>query len=117
MRLYGRIEPGSGAGQSTGQPHFFANSGFSPALYLILGRALWADDLVAATAAALRMALLVAENAVGADELFAAKAAAAARLVLLLAVTLVVVGAVVLCSVQAVRRLMRTNSRKACRHD
>jgi hypothetical protein len=66
MRLLGRIEPGNGAGQLTGQPHFFANSGLSPALYLVLRGAVRADELLAATAAALRTALLVAEKAVGA---------------------------------------------------
>jgi hypothetical protein len=37
MRLPGKIEPGSGGGHFTGQPHCLANSGSSPALYLILG--------------------------------------------------------------------------------
>jgi hypothetical protein len=48
----------------TGQPHFAANSGFSPALYLILG-AVRADEVLA-NAVAVRTALLVAEKAVGA---------------------------------------------------
>ena len=103
MRLPGRIEPGNGAGQLTGQPHFFANSGFSPALYLILG-AVRADEVLAAGRAALRMALLVAEKAVGSAWLAVVAGGVGA-------------GAVDFCSVQAVRMLIMTNSQKACRHD
>ena len=100
MRLCGRIEPANGAGQLTGQPHCCANSGFSPALYLILRGAVCADELLAAKAAALRMALLVAEKAVGSAWL-----------------AVLAGGAVDFCAVQAVRMLIMTNSRKACRHD
>src|SRR5512133_94855 len=105
MRLFGRIEPGKGAWQLTGQPHFLANSGLSPALYLTLGGAVRLDELLAKTAAA-RMALLVAEKAV-----------VSAWLVELLAELVAAPGAVGFCSEQAVRELMITISRKAYLQD
>jgi hypothetical protein len=39
MRFCGKMEPGSGGGQATGQPYRFAYSGSSPARYLALGAA------------------------------------------------------------------------------
>src|SRR5665647_3200803 len=66
MRLDGRIEPGSGARQFTGQPHCSAYSGFSPELYFILGADLRAALVCAAKAAAFLVAVVVAAKAASA---------------------------------------------------